>query len=537
MQSLTYEPFYGLREKPFSLSADPKFLYKSPAHAVAFERLEAGIRRREGLIVLSGEIGTGKTTLCRAVLAHLDRRTFSTFVPDPFLTREDLLKTLLVGFGVMSVADHQSGRLAGASRQDLSYPLYEFLDSLVPLQAFAVLVIDEAQNLSPLVLEEIRILAELERRHKLLQVVLVGQPELRINLRRPELRQVEQRVSVRCELSPLEGDGVARYMAHRMSIAASHEDRVVFTAAAVSAIAEASGGVPRLINRICDRVLHVGWTARTWTLEAEAVHAALDDLGMDRSHSTTVGAIVAMALTAPTVPTPEPAASRVAAVAVAPPPTADVPLTLTAFMPAQASPDAPSGVAGSLAEFASESAMDALIRRDTAVRAQPRRTRGLARFALPCAAAVGLAVVVGSGGVLDVNALLGVTASSPLPPTPPSPYDVREGTTHGILPPDGFLASLTEARARAADAYTIRVGAFANRVTADQIIDALASRGHRARLVQLAGRSVEREHLEIVIDGYGTLEDAFAVVSRIRQVPGADGAIVVGMPGALSPEP
>src|ERR671923_3018685 len=107
---LTYEPYYGLKEKPFSLSADPRFLYRSPEHAPAFEQLHAGIRRREGLIVLTGEIGTGKTTLCRAVLEHLDRRTFSTFVPDPFLSREDLLKMILVDFGVMSVEDLKSGR-------------------------------------------------------------------------------------------------------------------------------------------------------------------------------------------------------------------------------------------------------------------------------------------------------------------------------------------------------------------------------------------------------------------------------------------
>ena len=103
--SLTYEPFYGLREKPFSLSADPRFLFRSPPHAPAFDALLAGIRRREGLIVLTGEIGTGKTTLCRSVLQHLDRRTFAAFVPDPFVSREDLLKTLLVDFGVISIGD------------------------------------------------------------------------------------------------------------------------------------------------------------------------------------------------------------------------------------------------------------------------------------------------------------------------------------------------------------------------------------------------------------------------------------------------
>ena len=164
--SLTYEPYYGLKEKAFSLSADPRFLFRSPEHAPAFEELLNGIRRREGLITLTGEIGTGKTTLIRSVLQQLDRRTFSAFLPDPFVSREDLLKMLLVDFGVVSVADLKRGTLNGASRPDLSYPLYEFLDSLVGLQAFAVLIIDEAQNLPLSLLEEVRILSDLEGRER-----------------------------------------------------------------------------------------------------------------------------------------------------------------------------------------------------------------------------------------------------------------------------------------------------------------------------------------------------------------------------------
>ena len=144
---LLYEPFYGLDEKPFSLSTDPRFLYKSASHLPVFEEVLTGIRRREGLVVLTAEIGMGKTTLCRSVLAALDRKTFSAFVPDPFVSREDLLKILLVEFGVVSVDDLVRGRLQGASRAELSYPLYEFLRSLEPLDAYAVLLLDEAQNL------------------------------------------------------------------------------------------------------------------------------------------------------------------------------------------------------------------------------------------------------------------------------------------------------------------------------------------------------------------------------------------------------
>jgi len=256
--SLTYEPHYGLKEKAFSLSADPRFLYRSPAHAPAFDELLNGIRRREGLIVLTGEIGTGKTTLMRSVLQHLDRRTFTAFVPDPFVSREDLLKMLLVDFGVVSLADLKRGSLSGASRPDLSYPLYEFLDSLVPLQAFAVLIIDEAQNLPLTLLEEIRILSDLEQREKLLQVVLVGQPELRSHLKMPEMRQVDQRVSVRCELTALGLEDVGHYVRHRLAVASDGGSCVQFSDAAMRAIFDASGGTPRVINLICDRALQRG---------------------------------------------------------------------------------------------------------------------------------------------------------------------------------------------------------------------------------------------------------------------------------------
>ena len=180
--SLTYEPFFGLREKPFSLSSDPRFFFTESLHGAAFDTLAAAIRRREGLLVLTGEVGTGKTTLCRAVLQSLDQKTFAAFVQDPFLSREDLLKTLLVDFGVVSVDEIRSGRLRGASRTDLSYPLYDFLASLQPLKAFAVVMIDEAQNLAPELLEEIRILSDLDNGQKLLEVVLVGQPELQARM-------------------------------------------------------------------------------------------------------------------------------------------------------------------------------------------------------------------------------------------------------------------------------------------------------------------------------------------------------------------
>jgi general secretion pathway protein A len=277
---LTYESYYGLREKPFSLSTDPKFLYKSAAHAGTFEDLLLAIRRREGLIVLTGDIGTGKTTLCKAVLEQLDRKTFTTFVPDPFVTREALLKMLLLDFGVMSIDDLKSGRMTGASHPDLSYPLYDFLKSLVPLQAFAVLIIDEAQNLSASLLEEIRILSDLESPDKLLQVVLVGQLELRARLKQPEMRQLDQRVSARCSLEPLSREGVAGYISHRLRVAGGANDRVQFSSNAIDAVFRVAGGTPRVVNLICDRALYLGHLARKSVIDLEMVAQAVDDLGV-----------------------------------------------------------------------------------------------------------------------------------------------------------------------------------------------------------------------------------------------------------------
>jgi type II secretory pathway predicted ATPase ExeA len=307
--SLTYEPYYGLKEKAFSLSADPRFLFRSPEHAPAFDELLSGIRRREGLITLTGEIGTGKTTLIRSVLQQLDRRTFSAFLPDPFVSREDLLKMLLVDFGVVSVADLKRGALNGASRPDLSYPLYEFLDSLVPLQAFAVLIIDEAQNLPLPLLEEVRILSDLEGREKLLQVVLVGQPELRDHLRLPEMRQVNQRVSVRCELTPLKREGVADYIQHRLGVASEGSAQVEFAPEAIDAIYEGSGGTPRLINLLCDRALQHGFNARATRIDSSFVGDAMGDLGLE------MGAAEADA-PAPAAKAPTPAPSKTPAVSV-----------------------------------------------------------------------------------------------------------------------------------------------------------------------------------------------------------------------------
>jgi type II secretory pathway predicted ATPase ExeA len=271
-----YESYYGFKEKPFSLTPDPKYLYRSESHANAFDLLQYAIRRREGFVVVTGDIGTGKTTLCRALLEEIDRTTFTALVLNPFMSEEDLLKRVLQDFGVVSRADVKSGRLAGVSKQELIDALYDFLLSLIPLKASAVLIIDEAQNLPLKVLEQIRILSNLETdKEKLLQIILVGQLNLKTLLRSPDLRQLDQRVSIRYELAPLNLETVGAYVAHRLTVAGGSQS-VTFTPKALSEVHRLTGGIPRLINLICDRALLSGFSIRANRITDEMVaHAAV----------------------------------------------------------------------------------------------------------------------------------------------------------------------------------------------------------------------------------------------------------------------
>ena len=277
-----YEEHFGFTEKPFSLTPDPRFLYKSESHANAFELLQYAMRRREGFVVVTGDIGTGKTTLCRALLEQIDRRTFTALVLNPFLSEDDLLKLILQDFGVVSRADVKAGRLAGVSKQDLIDTLYDFLLGLLPLKANAVLIIDEAQNLPLQVLEQLRILSNLETdKEKLLQMILVGQQNLKPLLRSPELRQLDQRVSIRYELKPLTDDETAAYIHHRLYVAGG-ASAVSFMPKAVQAVFQYSGGIPRLINLICDRSLLGAFSTKVSKVSHDLVIRATESLGLQQ---------------------------------------------------------------------------------------------------------------------------------------------------------------------------------------------------------------------------------------------------------------
>ena len=276
-----YEEYYGFVQPPFSLTPDPRFLYRSESHDGALQQVWQAIRRKEGFLVLTGDIGTGKTTLCRTLLEQFDQTTFTALILNPFLSVEELLREVLLSFGVVSKDALKSGRLATASKHELIRTLHDFLLSLVPLHGNAVLIIDEAQHLSTDVLEEIRILSNLETNdQKLLQIVIVGQLNLLDLLHRTELRQLDQRISIRCSLKALTREEVEAYVTHRLWVARGSTS-VSFTPKAFDFVHAVSGGVPRVINLLCDRALMVACEAQSSRITEEQVLQAAALIGLD----------------------------------------------------------------------------------------------------------------------------------------------------------------------------------------------------------------------------------------------------------------
>ncbi len=258
-----YEAFFGLHEQPFALTTDPRFLFMSDAHRRAYEELLTGLRRREGLLLLTGDTGMGKTTLCRAVIDALGPRTFSALILNPYMSDAEVLRVILRDFGLVSRDEIRKGAFAKADTPQLLDTLEGFLRSLLPLNSYAVVIIDEAQSLPPKVLDQIRVLGSYEEDgQRLLQIVLVGQPSLLSTLRSDALRAVNERVSRRAVLGPLPPAEVDAYIQHRLTIAGGHEN-VGFPAESVNAIAELTRGVPRRINLLCDRALEEGRIAGT----------------------------------------------------------------------------------------------------------------------------------------------------------------------------------------------------------------------------------------------------------------------------------
>jgi len=279
--STPYEIDHGLTENPFSLSTDPKFFYHSKSHDRVVQQLLTAIRLREGTIVVTGDRGIGKTILCRAVIEQLDRRTLASFVIDPFVSAEELLGSILADFGVLSRDELVRGWPARATRQELIGALRRFVGSLAALQAFGVVMIDAAQDLSADMLDHVRLLSSIDGDGPLLQVVLVGRPDLLVRLDRPELRQLAQRVVGRCELRSLAEDEIAGYVAHRLAVVGAG-GRLGFDAVALARVYSLSGGIPRLVNLLCDRALRLGNESAASLINKALVDRAADGLDLTR---------------------------------------------------------------------------------------------------------------------------------------------------------------------------------------------------------------------------------------------------------------
>lgn len=264
-----YLQHYNLREAPFNITPDPRFLFFSAKHQEAFNHLLYGIRERKGFIELTGEVGAGKTTICRKLLEELGPNYKTALILNPCLSGHQLLKTIALEFGL---------KARGIDRVAYLQAINDFVLQEVNHGNDVVLVIDEAQDLSDELLEQIRLLSNLETdSQKLMQIVLMGQPELREKLRQPELRQLRQRITVRYHLQPLDLNETACYVNHRLTLAGAN-GTPRFDEGAIRMIYKYSQGVPRLINAVCDKTLLAGFVAQVDVLTKNEVDLAIEEL-------------------------------------------------------------------------------------------------------------------------------------------------------------------------------------------------------------------------------------------------------------------
>ena len=262
-----YEAFYGLREPPFHVTADPAFLFLSSQHRDALDHLDYGIRQRLGFLEITGEVGCGKTTIIKALVERLPASVTTSVILNPRLSDVQLLEAIVRDFGVPPTRK---------TRAALTEALNAFLLEQRRQERTAVLIIDEAQTLSARTLEQIRLLSNLETaKDKLLQIVLVGQPELAEKLAEPLLRPLRQRIAVRYRIQPLAAEEVRDYIAHRLRAAGAAEGQPVFTPEAVEAIAAYSGGLPRAINHVCDKALLAGFVRDSHRIDHSLIQHAI----------------------------------------------------------------------------------------------------------------------------------------------------------------------------------------------------------------------------------------------------------------------
>src|SRR5438132_495010 len=264
-----YLDYYGLTEPPFDITPNPRFLFYSAKHREAFNHLLYGIRERKGFVQLTGEVGAGKTTLCRAMLEQLDGHYAPALILNPVMSAEELMKAIAVEFGLP---------VNGMDRLDTLAVINQFLLQQVERGQDTVLIIDEAQDLTDELLEQVRLLSNLETDdRKLLQIVLMGQPELRDRLNNPRLRQLRQRITVRYHLRPLSSFEVNQYIQHRLHVAGA-KGAPYFTPLALWRVYRYSQGIPRLLNAICDKALLAGFVSQCERIGFRMIGRAVNEL-------------------------------------------------------------------------------------------------------------------------------------------------------------------------------------------------------------------------------------------------------------------
>jgi general secretion pathway protein A len=265
-----YEEHFGFREAPFQITPDPRFLFLTKTHRDALAYLNYGISERKGILVLTGEVGTGKTLMVRTLLEGLSPDVETAVVMNAHLNFRQLLYLALRDFGVEPPT---------RSKVDLLLALQEYLIALGDRGATALLVVDEAQTLTTRSLEEFRLLSNLETNtEKLIQILLVGQPELKLTLGQHNLRQLRQRIPGICDLSRMPAEGVGEYIEHRLRVASGGSSCGLLTREAIQEVARYSDGIPRLINQTCDRALLVGYAQGADQIDGEHVREAVRDL-------------------------------------------------------------------------------------------------------------------------------------------------------------------------------------------------------------------------------------------------------------------
>ncbi len=264
-----YLEYYRLTEPPFDITPNPRFLFYSLKYREAFNHLLYGIRERKGFVQMTGEVGAGKTTLCRALLDALDKRYSTALILNPVMSPEELLKAIAVEFGLP---------VTGMDRLDTLAVLNSFLLQQVEKDRESVLIIDEAQDLTEELLEQVRLLSNLETEdRKLLQIVLIGQPELRDRLNNHRLRQLRQRITVRYHLSPLNHEEVSQYVHHRLQVSGANGSPH-FTRPALWRVYRYSKGIPRLVNAVCDKALLAGFVNQSEQIDYRTVGRAVREL-------------------------------------------------------------------------------------------------------------------------------------------------------------------------------------------------------------------------------------------------------------------